>query len=761
VSRGALETPPEENQPPQLGKPSNVAAGVPAIISTMKHGISKSGITGAISSLNRVNKFGGFDCPGCAWPDPDGHRTIAEFCENGAKAVADEATKKTITPQFFDQHSVQELSTKSDQWLNSQGRLSSPMILKSGSNNYTSISWNKAFDMIADELCSLKEPDDAIFYTSGRTSNEAAFLWQLLARGFGTNNLPDCSNMCHESSGFALSDSIGIGKGTVKLEDFNKADLILVVGQNPGTNHPRMLTALRDARKNGASIISINPLIETGMKKFKHPQNPLEMLGSGKSIADQHVRVKINGDLALFRGINNLLLKDEMYDSNFIDNFTSNFDAYKESISEVEWSVIEEISGVSKSEIQTLANIIANSKSMITCWAMGITQHHNSVETIQEIVNTHLIGGHIGRGGAGVCPVRGHSNVQGDRTVGINHIITTEFADRINQTTGIDVPLGHGFDAVNAASAMIEKRGKIFFAMGGNFLSAMSDTKSISMAMNNCKLTVFISTKLNRNHLITGDQSLILPCLGRTEIDNQSSGKQFVSVENSMGIVHSSQGHMTPRSNDLLSEPAIVCGIANALESRRSFSTLNWTELCNNYDQIRSLIEATIDGFEDYNKRINNKSGFYLPNPPRDDLEFRTNSGKANFIFNPISYLQPENDELIMMTIRSHDQYNTTIYSDQDRYRGIKSGRRIVMMNPLDSEERLLRTGDIVDLISNFNGELRKSEKWYIVEYDIPKGNIATYFPEANELIPLQSTARGSNTPTSKSVIVRVEKHQD
>ena len=761
MSRGALETPPEENQPPQLGKPSNVAAGVPAIISTMKHGISKSGITGAISSLNRVNKFGGFDCPGCAWPDPDGHRTIAEFCENGAKAVADEATKKTITPQFFDQHSVQELSTKSDQWLNSQGRLSSPMILKSGSNNYTSISWNKAFDMIADELCSLKEPDDAIFYTSGRTSNEAAFLWQLLARGFGTNNLPDCSNMCHESSGFALSDSIGIGKGTVKLEDFNKADLILVVGQNPGTNHPRMLTALRDARKNGASILSINPLIETGMKKFKHPQNPLEMLGSGKSIADQHVRVKINGDLALFRGINNLLLKDEMYDSNFIDNFTSNFDAYKESISEVEWSVIEEISGVSKSEIQTLANIIANSKSMITCWAMGITQHHNSVETIQEIVNTHLIGGHIGRGGAGVCPVRGHSNVQGDRTVGINHIITTEFADRINQTTGIDVPLGHGFDAVNAASAMIEKRGKIFFAMGGNFLSAMSDTKSISMAMNNCKLTVFISTKLNRNHLITGDQSLILPCLGRTEIDNQSSGKQFVSVENSMGIVHSSQGHMTPTSNDLLSEPAIVCGIANALESRRSFSTLNWTELCNNYDQIRSLIESTIDGFEDYNKRIKNKSGFYLPNPPRDDLEFRTNSGKANFIFNPISYLQPENDELIMMTIRSHDQYNTTIYSDQDRYRGIKSGRRIVMMNPLDSKERLLRTGDIVDLISNFNGELRKSEKWYIVEYDIPKGNIATYFPEANELIPLQSTARGSNTPTSKSVIVRVEKHQD
>ncbi len=761
MSRGAIETPPEENHPPQLGKPSNVAAGVPAVISTMKHGISKSGITGAISSLNRVNKFDGFDCPGCAWPDPDGHRTIAEFCENGAKAVADEATKKTITTEFFTQYTVQELSEKSDQWLNSQGRLSTPMILESGSNNYTPIGWNDAFDFIADELCSLTEPNEAIFYTSGRTSNEAAFLWQLLARGFGTNNLPDCSNMCHESSGFALSDSIGIGKGTVKLEDFNKADLILVVGQNPGTNHPRMLTALRDAKKNGASIISINPLIETGMKKFKHPQNPLEMLGLGKSIADQHIRVKINGDLALFRGINNLLLKDEMYDSNFIANFTSNFDDYKESISQVEWSVIKEISGVSKSEIRALANIIAKSESMITCWAMGITQHHNSVETIQEIVNTHLIGGHIGREGAGVCPVRGHSNVQGDRTVGINHVITPEFAERISQTTGIEVPLDHGFDAVNAANAMMENSDKIFFAMGGNFLSAMSDTKSISKAMTNCKLTVFISTKLNRNHLITGNQSLILPCLGRTEIDTQSSGPQFVSVENSMGIVHSSQGHMTPKSKYLLSEPAIVCGIANALESRRSFSSLNWTELCDNYDRIRDLIESTIDGFEDYNNRIKNKSGFYLPNPPRDNLEFKTDSSKANFRFNQISYLEPQNDEFIMMTIRSHDQYNTTIYSDQDRYRGIKSGRRIVMMNPFDSKERQLRTGDKVDLISNFNGELRKSKKWYVVEYDIPKGNLATYFPEANELIPLNSTAQGSNTPTSKSVIVKVEKHQD
>jgi len=761
VSRETIATPPLEDKPPVTGNTSSSAAGATAIISTIKHGISRSGISKSISSFSKVNKFGGFDCPGCAWPDPDDHRTIAEFCENGAKAVADEATKKKITADFFTKHSVSELTQKSDEWLNAQGRLTSPMMLDEDSENYTTISWENAFDLIADELADLKNPNEAIFYTSGRTSNEAAFLWQLLARAFGTNNLPDCSNMCHESSGFALSDSIGIGKGTVKLEDFNSADLILVVGQNPGTNHPRMLTALRDAKKNGASVISINPLIETGMKKFKHPQNPLEMLGSGKSISDRHVRININGDLAFFRGLNHVLIKKGYFDQEFISTYTYGFENYQTSVQSVDWKEIESVSGISSKEIETIAEIVGKSNSLITCWAMGITQHHNSVETIQEMVNTHLLGGHIGREGAGVCPVRGHSNVQGDRTVGINHIASPKLRQNILDSTGISTPDSHGYDAVNAARAMIDGNGKVFLAMGGNYLSAMSDTKLIAEAMNNCELTVFVSTKLNRNHLVTGKKSLILPCLGRTEIDNQSHGNQFVTVENSMGIVHSSEGHMKPPSSDLMSEPAIVAGIASALESRIGMSDLGWTYLVEDYDRIRDLIEQTIPGFRDYNSRVRNKSGFYLPNSPRDNLTFETDTKKANFRFHEITRMKPNNREFVMMTIRSHDQYNTTVYSGQDRYRGIKSGRRIVMINPLDAKENNLHAGELVDLISVFEGEKRVSSKWYLVEYDIPRGNIATYFPEANELIPLNSTANVSNTPTSKSVIVRIEKSQD
>ena len=761
MSRETVETPPLEDRPPVTGETSASAAGATAIISTIKHGISRSGISKSISSFSKVNKFGGFDCPGCAWPDPDDHRTIAEFCENGAKAVADEATKKKITAEFFAKYSVPDLSQKSDEWLNGQGRLTSPMLLDGNSNNYTTITWDNAFEIIADELSKLQNPDEAIFYTSGRTSNEAAFLWQLLARAFGTNNLPDCSNMCHESSGFALSDSIGIGKGTVKLEDFNSAELIMVVGQNPGTNHPRMLTALRDAKKNGASVISINPLIETGMKKFKHPQNPLEMLGSGKSISDRHVRININGDMAFFRGLNHVMIKNGHFDKEFISTYTSGFDNYKESVQSVDWNEIESVSGISRKEIETIAEIVGKSNSLITCWAMGITQHHNSVETIQEMVNTHLLGGHIGRKGAGVCPVRGHSNVQGDRTVGINHIASPKLIQNILDSTGIRSPDTHGYDAVNAARAMIEGNGKVFLAMGGNYLSAMSDTKLIAEAMNHCELTVFVSTKLNRNHLVTGKKSLILPCLGRTEIDIQSGGNQFVTVENSMGIVHSSQGHMKPSSLDLMSEPAIVAGIASVLESRVPMSDLGWHNLVEDYDRIRDLIEKTIPGFNNYNSRVREKSGFYLPNSPRDNLTFDTDTKKANFRFHKITRIKPNSNEFVMMTIRSHDQYNTTVYSGQDRYRGIKSGRRIVMINPLDAKEKNLHAGDLVDLISVFEGELRLSTKWYLVEYDIPRGNIATYFPEANELIPLNSTANVSNTPTSKSVVVRINKCQD
>jgi molybdopterin-dependent oxidoreductase alpha subunit len=749
---------PLENKPPNLSHPKNSAAGIPAVLSTMKYGLRNMGVINSITKLSKVNDFHGFDCPGCAWPDPDSHRSFAEFCENGAKAVSDEATKSRADSDFWSKWSVSELSQKSDYWLNSQGRLTEPMILNPDSKHYQTISWNDAFDIIADNLLLLDNPDEAIFYTSGRTSNEAAFLWQLLARRFGTNNLPDCSNMCHESSGVALNESIGIGKGTVTLDDFNSADLIIVVGQNPGTNHPRMLTALRDAKKKGASIISINPLIETGMKKFKHPQNPIEMLGFGSKIADKHLKVKINSDQALFRAFSKSLIESGNVDEIFIDKYTNGYEDYRKIVLESDFSELSDITGIQLQEILDVGEKVSQSKSTIVCWAMGITQHKNSVSTIQEIVNFLLLGGNIGKKGAGVCPVRGHSNVQGDRTVGINHKPSSIFIDSLEKSTGIRSPEKHGFDSVEAVKAMEKGLGKVFLAMGGNFLSAMSDTNRTSTALSNCNLTVHISTKPNRSHLVTGKTGLILPCLGRTEEDiSQIAGKQFVTVENSMGIVHSSTGTFKPASDKLISEPAIVSGIAGALESRLERSGIPWKNLSENYDLIRDLIESTIPGFEDYNVRIKSKSGFYLPNPPRDSRTFKTKNGLANFVSSDISYAK-SSDKFMMMTIRSHDQYNTTIYGLDDRYRGIKNGRRVVLMNNIDIVNLGLSKGSMVDLSSEMKSGLVVSPNWFVVPYEIPEGNIATYFPESNILIPLDSVADRSNTPTSKSVPISITK---
>jgi len=749
---------PLESKSPNLSNPKNSAAGIPAVISTMKYGIKNMGVIDSISKLSKVNDFHGFDCPGCAWPDPDSHRSFAEFCENGAKAVSDEATKRRADRDFWSKWSVSELSQKSDFWLNSQGRLTEPMILHPDSNHYQPISWNDAFDIIADNLVSLNNPNEAIFYTSGRTSNEAAFLWQLLARRFGTNNLPDCSNMCHESSGVALTGSIGIGKGTVTLDDFNSADLIIVVGQNPGTNHPRMLTALRDAKKKGASIISINPLTETGMKKFKHPQNPIEMLGFGSTIADKHLKLNINSDQALFRAFSKSVIESGNIDEDFIDNYTSGYDEYKKIVLESDFSNISKITGISLEDIVEVGEKVSKSKSTIVCWAMGITQHKNSVSTIQEIVNFLLLGGNIGKEGAGVCPVRGHSNVQGDRTVGINHKPSPAFIDNLEKSTGIRSPEKHGFDSVEAVKAMENGSGKVFLAMGGNFLSAMSDTTRTSSALSNCNLTAHVSTKPNRSHLITGKIGLILPCLGRTEEDTSDSvGKQFVSVENSMGIVHSSTGTFKPASEYLISEPAIVSGIGGALESRLERSGVPWRNLSEDYNLIRELIQNTIPGFENYNDRIKSESGFYLPNPPRDSRTFKTKNGLANFISTDISFAKSA-DHFMMMTIRSHDQYNTTIYGLDDRYRGIKNGRRVVLMNENDMSNHDLLKGSLVDLSSEMRSGMIVSPKWFVVPYDIPEGNVATYFPESNMLIPLDSVADGSNTPTSKSVPIKISK---
>ncbi len=756
MGRDVVATTPSESSPPSLSKPKDVAAGIPAVISSLYHGITRMGTLASVRNLTSVNRFDGFDCPGCAWPDPDGHRTIAEFCENGAKAVADEGTRKRAGPEFWSQWSVGELSRKSDQWLNSQGRLTHPMILRPGTDYYSELSWDEAFDIIADELVSLDNPDQAVFYTSGRTSNEAAFLWQLLARRFGTNNLPDCSNMCHESSGVALGDSIGIGKGTVTLDDFTKADLIIVVGQNPGTNHPRMLTALRDAKRAGASIISINPLLETGMKRFKHPQAPLELLGSGTLISDEHVPVRVNGDFALFRGLAKVVMQREALDMEFIDAHTLGFTDYRRAVESTSWDSIVSGSGVEQEVISNLGATISKSKSTIVCWAMGLTQHRNSVAIIQEIANLLLLGGHIGRPGAGVCPVRGHSNVQGDRTVGINHNPSAKFLSDLHDSTGIAIPTKPGVDSVRAVKSMRGGTAKVFLSMGGNFVSAMSDTKATASALSNCSITAQISTKPNRSHLVTGRTALILPCLGRSEKDHTSVGEQFVSVENSMGIVHSSRGSSKPASGMLRSEPSIVSGIAGALDTRIGRSGIAWQDLAEDYDKVRDMIEASIPGFEGYNERVRLDGGFYLPNPPRDSRTFPTESGYANFRVHDLSGASAGPGRYLMMTIRSHDQYNTTIYGLDDRYRGINKGRRVVLMNQSDMDENDWSEGDLVDLTSHFEGTELHAREWYIVPYDIPKGNIATYFPEANVLVPLDSVAEGSNTPTSKSVVVTI-----
>jgi len=758
VSKEVEHLTPVKERPPILSPPKQVAAGIPAVISTMFHGLSRMGAVKSISNLSKVNRFDGFDCPGCAWPDPDDHRTQFEFCENGAKAVADEGTRKRANTDFWSRWTVPQLSRKSDRWLNSQGRLTHPMILRPGSVNYEEIAWVDAFELIAEELVSLNNPDEAIFYTSGRTSNEAAFMWQLLARRLGTNNLPDCSNMCHESSGVALGDSIGIGKGTVTLNDFTKADLIIVVGQNPGTNHPRMLTALRDAKRAGGSVVSINPLLETGMKRFKHPQDLLELFGSGTSIADMHVPVAVNGDLALFRGLAKHILSHKGgIDAEFIAEYTHGFEGYKKAVGRTRWKDITESAGVSRQEIEKLGRAVFESKSTIICWAMGLTQHKNSVATIQEITNVLLLGGHIGRPGAGVCPVRGHSNVQGDRTVGINHNPPMGFLDSISSTIGIDPPSKPGLDSVNSVLAMNDGKASVFLSMGGNFVSAMSDTEATSNAIGQCNLTVQISTKPNRSHLITGRTALILPCLGRSERDVSTNGtRQSVSVENSMGVVHASTGSAKPASKELRSEPAIVSGIASALESINKNSGIPWNELSENYNLIRDLIESTVPGFESYNERIKQDAGFYLPNAPRDGRTFNTDSGKANFRVHPLTRAFAPPGQFIMMTIRSHDQYNTTIYGLDDRYRGIKNARRVILMNGEDMRDAGISQGTMVDITSHFKGKTRNSEMWRVVQYDIPQGNVATYFPEANSLIPLESVAVGSNTPTSKSVCVSV-----
>jgi molybdopterin-dependent oxidoreductase alpha subunit len=754
-----------------IGRPK-VAAGLPSVYETTRFAVGKMGLMRGAKALLNVNKKSGFDCQSCAWPSPDEHRQVAEFCENGAKAVADEATTKRVTPDFFREHSLDDLRQRSDFWLGQQGRLTQPMVKRAGATHYEAISWGDAFKLIATELNALPTPNAAAFYTSGRTSNEAAFLYQLFVRQFGTNNLPDCSNMCHESSGEALSEVIGIGKGCVTLHDLEHTDAIFIIGQNPGTNHPRMLSSLQRAKAEGAKIVSINPMPEIGNFRFKNPQdlkNPLRLpgflFGQGTEVSDLWLPIRINGDIGVLKGImKEMLVAEErnpgtVFDRDFIRDFTFGFDAFIADLRATSWDDVLVSSGVTRDQIRAAAEIAMKAQRIICCWAMGLTQHRNAVATIQEIMNFLLLGGNIGRPGAGPCPVRGHSNVQGDRTMGVWERMNDKFMKKLGDEFHFTPPKEHGHDTVETIKEMHRGHIRVFFAMGGNFLAATPDTEYTAKALRSCRLTAHVATKLNRSHLITGEIGLILPCLGRSEIDRQAGGEQFVTVEDSMGIINPSRGVLEPASEHLLSEPAIVAGLAAATLGDRS--TVDWKNLAADYNRIRDHIERVIPGFERFNGRIA-QDVFYLPNDARDHRKFNNDEGKAKFTVHPIPRNELPPGRYIMMTIRSHDQFNTHIYGLDDRYRGIYNGRRVIFMNAEDMKDAGLQQGEFVDLTSHFGeNEERSARHFQVAPYELPRGCTATYFPEANVLVPINSVAERSNTPTSKFVVISIARSPD
>ncbi|SDG72314.1 FdhF/YdeP family oxidoreductase [Microbacterium pygmaeum] len=794
-----------------------VAVGVPAVLHALQVSNDQMGLTRTIRTLLQVNQKGGFDCPGCAWPEED-KRHIAEFCENGAKAVAEEATIRRVTPEFFAEHSIAELRAHDDWWLGQQGRLTHPMILDEGATHYRPIAWDDALDEVAAALRGLDDPNEAVFYTSGRTSNEAAFLYQLLVRGLGTNNLPDCSNMCHESSGSALTETLGIGKGTVTIEDMHNADLLIVAGQNPGTNHPRMLSALEKAKDNGASIVAVNPLPEAGLIRYRNPQTPRGVILGGKKLADEFVQIRLGGDQALFQAIGKHLLEVEhatsgpdagaVLDHDFIAAHTTGFAEYTAAIAAVPWRDLVAATGVPEKTLRRVAERVRTSKATIVCWAMGLTQHKHSVATLRDVVNVLLLQGNIGRPGAGVCPVRGHSNVQGDRTMGIYEKPSESFLSALDREFAFTAPRAHGHDTVEAIRAMRDGEARVFMAMGGNFISATPDTKVVEAAVRTVDLTVQVSTKLNRSHVVTGKRAIILPTLGRTDRDLRGGGEQRVTVEDSMSAVHASRGRLVPPSEDMLSEVAIVarlCGRLFGSDTRSTFEPqiegrsavdvdagqpehdgirsdapavghtsaarsergtrprtvphADWAALEADYTLIRRHIAAVIPGFDDFERRIQKGRTLFLPNGPRDDRSFATSTGKAMFTANPLEYPFIPRGRLLLQTLRSHDQYNTTIYGKDDRYRGIHGGRRVILVNRKDIHQLGFQEDDIVDLVSEWrDGIERRAEEFRIVAYSTPRGNAAAYYPETNVLVPLDSTADVSGTPTSKSVIVRLER---
>ncbi|MFF4610934.1 FdhF/YdeP family oxidoreductase [Streptomyces albidoflavus] len=742
--------------------PKTWATGVPAVTHALEYALGQTSVRRTALTLLNINQAKGFDCPGCAWPEPaPGKRHRNEYCENGGKHIADEATSRRVTAGFFREHSIAELDAKSDYWLNQQGRLTEPMVKRPGATHYEPVGWDEAFGILADELRSLASPDEALFYTSGRLNNEAAFLLQLFARAYGTNNLPDCSNMCHESSGSALGETLGIGKGSVSLDDIHEADLVFVVGQNPGTNHPRMLSALEETKRNGGQVVAVNTLPEAGLMRFKHPQKARGVIGRGTEIADQFLHIRAGGDLALFQALNLLLLEAEdeapgtVLDHAFIASDTTGFETFAEHARKTRWEDVLEATGLTREEIEEVHRRVLAGRKVIVCWAMGLTQQKHGVPSIREIVNFLLLRGSIGRPGAGVCPVRGHSNVQGDRTMGVWERMPRDFLDALGREFSFTPPAHHGLDAVDSIRAMRDGRASFFLGVAGNFVRATPDSEVTEAALRRCRLTAQISTKLNRSHTVCGETALILPTLDRSDRDVQEGGLQFYTVEDSMSEVHASRGRLAPASPHLLSEVAIISRLA-----RRTLGdepAIPWEEFERDYGTIRDRISRVVPGFEEFNARVDRPGGFTLPNPVNEGV-YPTPSGKAVFTRNEFTMLRAPEGHLILQTLRSHDQWNTVPYAMNDRYRGIHNARRVVLVNPADLAALGLADRDLVDLVGVWeDGRERRAPAFRVVSYPTSPGSAAAYYPETNVLVPLDSVADISNCPTSKGVVVRLE----
>ncbi|MDR4308142.1 FdhF/YdeP family oxidoreductase [Chelatococcus sambhunathii] len=749
-------------------KRSKAAGGWGALRSCGKHLLaSGSAIAGAKAMLS-ANQPDGFDCPGCAWGDPE-HGSSFEFCENGVKAVAWEATEKRATPKFFARHTVSELRGWTDYALEGQGRLTEPMRYDPVTDTYVETTWERAFAEIGAELRALRHPDEAEFYTSGRASNEAAYLYQLFARAYGTNNFPDCSNMCHEASGVGLIQSIGVGKGTVELEDFEHADAIFVIGQNPATNHPRMLGDLRRAAQRGAKVVVLNPVRERGLERFADPQDKIEMLrGGSSSIASHYVQPKLGGDMAAIRGVAKVIFardaeakaagRKSLLDQAFIGKHTTGLYAWRAAVEGTEWEAIEDQSGLARADMETLADVYLCAERVIATWAMGVTQHRHSVATVREIANLLLLRGHIGRPGAGLCPVRGHSNVQGDRTVGINENPPAWLLDNLDREFGIAAPRKAGHNVLHAIKAMVEGRSKAFIGLGGNFARATPDTEVVTEALRRCRLTVQIATKPNLGHMAVGEVAYLLPCLGRTEIDRNAAGKiQIVTVEDSMSMVHGSGGINKPASPHLKSEVGIIAGIAAATVGSER---IDWAAMAEDHDLIREKIARTIPGFDDYNVRVRRPRGFKLRNLAAERI-FETSSGRAEFSAAPLpteiehQVARKRKGQFVLQTFRSHDQYNTTVYGLDDRYRGVYGERRVVFMNLDDIAAMGAEPNARIDVVgSHDDGRTRVAEDFRIVAYDIPRGCVAGYYPELNAVVPFSEAGDLSDTPLSKSTLV-------